>query len=520
MKFSVGLCLVLVVLDGAISAGIPKKDGLKNDEDTYGALVDIDENIQQDQVDYYEDPDEDSAAEEPPADTGGSSDVKVVSKPQTFVQQIGEVIRLPCQSSSKDEPIRVWTRNSNTLVFQGHINIANKKNYKLLPNGALEIILEGVEDFGDYTCKLAVTEIDQPEVLHHVYQKQQPGIKGISAVDNKHVFDMGETLTLTCQATGYPKPRITWHKNNEWLGTEGETLTIQNLRPKHAGSYRCLADNDVGHPAHEHYEVYINHVPIINVEKYIVNSDHESDAEFVCDVKAYPIAVVNWQRDGQNIVSKEPKITLERRKNNERNVLIVKNINENDFGVYTCVATNALGHQSKNVSLVKTPVVRKFEKSPTNETIKDVILQWRVESKQPISSHEVQYRRKGESSWKTITPEVNGAENDVYLIKHALKNLEPGDYETRARSKNNHGWSEYSDVVPFQGVLAKHGSHHAKTKHAKKEQKTQDSPLDTPPAQQRTEESSSVVGESISSSSTISSSLVLLASLIFIHVRQ
>lgn len=63
---------------------------------------------------------------------------------------------------------------------------------------------------------------------------------------------------------------------------------------------------------------------MVSVEKYIVNSDHKSDAELVCEVKAYPIPDVKWQRDGQNIVSSEPKIKLMREKNNERNVLIIK----------------------------------------------------------------------------------------------------------------------------------------------------------------------------------------------------
>lgn len=56
-----------------------------------------------------------------------------------------------------------------------------------------------------------------------------------------------------------------------------------------------------------------------------------------------------------------------------------------------------------------------------------------------------------DTDWKTIDlSEVKPSDNDVYLIKHTLKNLEPGVYETRARSRNSNGWSDYSNIVPFE----------------------------------------------------------------------
>ena len=54
----------------------------------------------------------------------------------------------------------------------------------------------------------------------------------------------GESVTLTCNATGPPPANITWSKNNEDV-----TFPLNNITREDAGSYQCEADNGVGKPA-------------------------------------------------------------------------------------------------------------------------------------------------------------------------------------------------------------------------------------------------------------------------------
>lgn len=56
-----------------------------------------------------------------------------------------------------------------------------------------------------------------------------------------------------------------------------------------------------------------------------------------------------------------------------------------------------------------------------------------------------------ESQWTTIKPKVAEGTNGAYEVKHPLPGLEPGSYEAKVRSRNAHGWSNYSDVMPFEG---------------------------------------------------------------------
>lgn len=53
------------------------------------------------------------------------------------------------------------------------------------------------------------------------------------------LFD-GYQEVLVCEATGYPKPTITWIFNNDRL--EAGNMTVI----KNAGEYTCIASNSVG----------------------------------------------------------------------------------------------------------------------------------------------------------------------------------------------------------------------------------------------------------------------------------
>ena len=59
------------------------------------------------------------------------------------------------------------------------------------------------------------------------------------------------TIQETCQAEGYPPPKLTWIRLVSPLPV-GKTyvkegrLTIRNLRPVDSGLYQCVATNSVG----------------------------------------------------------------------------------------------------------------------------------------------------------------------------------------------------------------------------------------------------------------------------------
>ncbi|XP_074028171.1 protein amalgam isoform X2 [Leptinotarsa decemlineata] len=518
--------ILLVVFFAFLYAGRAKS---QNIEDTYGALVDDD--VQNDEYGDYEDSED---GQGPPDETNDTlrpveeETVEFLTQAQVVIAKIGDVVRLPCDVSNPDVVI-VWQKDGS-LIFQGHIAVSRSTNLMEFPNNTLEVNVTSSNDFGNYACILITSNEDdkRPQLLHKIVPLTPPQIMAIIPSNNRTEYQLGETLNLTCKATGYPKPDISWHLGNERLDIHGETLTIPDLKVENGGIYRCLADNKVTKPSHHHIEIHVEHAPIVKTEKYIVTSDKGEEAELTCTVDAYPAAHIVWKRNGENLVTNSQyAVKLVRRELLHESILTIRNLNDDSFGTYTCLAKNSKGKQEKKVSLVRTPAVREFVKPERDN--KDVVLTWRVESKTPISMHEIQYRKKGEAKWSTAKPEVSNHVNNIYLVTYTLKDLEAGNYETRMRSKNNHGWSEFSDIMPFEGVLAKHGSSHKphhKKHHKEKEQKEKhlaSTPEAIPAQHQEIKHNEAPVGASQHGGcgSTTSSATVSCIALLFLFfIRQ
>ena len=73
----------------------------------------------------------------------------------------------------------------------------------------------------------------------------------------------GSTVTLGCNATGKPVPKITWTRVWE-NGTDSEELpavhgyyVIRNINRGSNGTYRCTAYNGVGDPVNQTKEVIV-----------------------------------------------------------------------------------------------------------------------------------------------------------------------------------------------------------------------------------------------------------------------
>ena len=83
----------------------------------------------------------------------------------------------------------------------------------------------------------------------------------ISVTASENFLDEGDSVTLHCEATGYPLPTITWLWNNKALNHTNtddrrtiesqpaekvyevrSKLTIANLVPDDSGEYRCRLD--------------------------------------------------------------------------------------------------------------------------------------------------------------------------------------------------------------------------------------------------------------------------------------
>ena len=76
-----------------------------------------------------------------------------------------------------------------------------------------------------------------------------------SSIASEVKVEIYEDKTLTCSATGIPRPSITWVKDTVTItndlekftiSLDGMTLTIHNMTDTESGCYSCEAQNEAG----------------------------------------------------------------------------------------------------------------------------------------------------------------------------------------------------------------------------------------------------------------------------------
>ena len=67
-------------------------------------------------------------------------------------------------------------------------------------------------------------------------------------------YEIGDNLTVSCEASGNPKPSVKWLKKSKELhnpvedpGEDPGILTIDEMREEHFDEYFCVAENKLGH---------------------------------------------------------------------------------------------------------------------------------------------------------------------------------------------------------------------------------------------------------------------------------
>ena len=131
---------------------------------------------------------------------------------------------------------------------------------------------------------------------------------------------------------------------------QGSVLTFSDISRKHAGTYVCLASNGFGKDATASIKVLVEYEPEIEVEELFIHSQPGDQAELVCNLHAMPAPTVVWRKDGVDVTS-ETKSNVRIRNTGHRHSLTINAVEKEDFGEYSCMATNSLGTMEKNIEI-------------------------------------------------------------------------------------------------------------------------------------------------------------------------
>ena len=153
----------------------------------------------------------------------------------------------------------------------------------------------------------------------------------ISRKPSSVIAEEGQNVSLVCQATGQPAPRITWRKafsqSKKKKTTVAGKLTILNITKADDGAYVCEAKNFLGE------DTAVVQVTVLDRLKFtlippvrMVVSDLSN---VILNCRAMGSLEIVWRRAGQSL----PQYS--------NGTLLLRSVSSSDAGTYTCVAKNS-----------------------------------------------------------------------------------------------------------------------------------------------------------------------------------
>ncbi|KAM9720208.1 receptor-type tyrosine-protein phosphatase F isoform 13-T14 [Menidia menidia] len=203
----------------------------------------------------------------------------------------------------------------------------------------------------------------------------------------------GGVASFVCQATGEPKPRITWMKKGKKVSSQrfeviefdegsGSVLRIQPLRiHRDEAIYECTATNSAGEINTSAKltvleENQIPHgFPTIDMGPQLKVVERTRTATMLCAASGNPDPEISWFKDmlPVDITSSNGRIKQLRSGGTPiRGALQIENSEESDQGKYECVAMNSAGTRYSSPANLYVRVRRvppRFSIPPTNQEV-------------------------------------------------------------------------------------------------------------------------------------------------------
>lgn len=173
-------------------------------------------------------------------------------------------------------------------------------------------------------------------------------------------------VRLSCQVIGWPVPDLVWYKDDveieesdrilTWIDHQFHTIEISNTVLNDSGVYTATARNALGSVSchcnlvvDKGIRAYIAPEFLCNFNSMnVVKENHE--VRLAAQIEAYPTVGITWYRNGVRLrPSRRITTVLE---DDGFIELVIKTVTKHDAGVYTCIASNAVGRVENSCHIV------------------------------------------------------------------------------------------------------------------------------------------------------------------------
>ncbi|CAH8874719.1 unnamed protein product [Trichobilharzia szidati] len=317
----------------------------------------------------------------------------------------GQEQTFTCHVSGKPKPKVKWDFNGSPVTSSPGIRIDEEA-------GVLKLLSVRQDMKGEWTCLAENTAgYTRESVLMDV---GFPPKVLTDITSSKVLAEFAMDTTLSCPVTGQPQPNVKWYRvtgsgnvplsfGNRYILQADNSLLIHDVNMEDGGVFLCEAVNMYGKVSHSvTVEIGGTKAPSISFtqpKQLVLLGTPEK--QIICNVlDAKPAATVIWLKDNQPIDTRtSDKYFLDGFN------LIVRDIEIEDEGIYTCIARNVVGKAKFDIEL-DVQAKPKFTESSTGGKIDvtqgdNLVLECKVEGDpKPL----VEWRKDG----RVILPQGPG----------------------------------------------------------------------------------------------------------------
>ncbi|XP_057363933.1 hemicentin-1 isoform X3 [Manis pentadactyla] len=264
--------------------------------------------------------------------------------PQGLVIHLNKSTVLECFAEGVPTPRITWRKDGAVLS-------GNHARYSILENGFLHIQSARVTDAGRYLCmatNAAGTDRRRIDLEVHVPPSIALGPTNVTVTVNVQT-------TLACEATGIPKPSISWRKNGQLLNVDQNqnsyrllssgSLVIISPSVDDSATYECMVTNDAGEDKRT-MDLTVQVPPSIADEptNFVVTT--HAPTVITCTASGVPFPSIHWMKNGIRLLPRGDGYRIL-----SSGAIEIFATQLNHAGKYTCVARNAAGSAHRHVTL-------------------------------------------------------------------------------------------------------------------------------------------------------------------------
>ncbi|XP_034445775.1 basement membrane-specific heparan sulfate proteoglycan core protein isoform X2 [Hippoglossus hippoglossus] len=270
----------------------------------------------------------------------------IAIEPHSAAVRVGDSASFRCRVYSGAQPVRLEWKLANNQPLPDNVKVD-------LNGSVMTISSARPANHGAYRC-VASNPFGITHTIVSLIVKESP-VATVTPVGPVHIR-VGEPINLECQASGEPRPSVSWHRLDSNRKTmlsspvpmeSNAVMQILVARPEDSGTYVCTARNNEG-STETKVEVTVQggsqvpSVPRASVPEPLMIVVEGQTATLRCDAHGFPSPTITWSK---------LRSPLPWRHKIVNNSLVLPNVGRQDSGEYICKATNNMGTTEVTIML-------------------------------------------------------------------------------------------------------------------------------------------------------------------------